>query len=327
MTIELAGFLPASLVTAALEDEPTVGYVSAGLRVGAVAVANGREVELLLDLVDTDASGWRPTVVAGALPDGQGGGSGGILLAEGAARDLGVDVGDTVTLRHPRRTGATTVATVESPVRVTGLHPSPIRARAYLDLADADLLGPTGIVNMVDVEPALGATQDDVTRAVFGQPGVASVVPVSTMLRLYRDLMEEFLGILLLAQLLALLLAFLVAFNSASLAADERAREHATMAAFGVPLRRLLGIEVAESMVLGLIGTIVGLALGIALVAWVVDAKMSEMLPDLAIPLAVAPGTLLAAVGIGVVVVGLAPLLMARRLRRMDLPGTLRLVE
>jgi putative ABC transport system permease protein len=266
-------------------------------------------------------------VIAGALPDGQGGGSGGILLAEGAARALGVEAGDTVILRHPRRTGATTVDTVESPVRVAGLHPSPIRARAYLDLADADLLGLAGIVNLVDVEPAAGASQDDVIRAVFGQPGVAAVVPVAGLLRLYRDLLEEFLGILLLAEVLALLLAFLVAFNSASLATDERAREHATMAAFGVPLRRLLGIEVAESVILGLVGTTIGLVAGIALVAWIVDAKMSEMMPDLAIPLAVAPGTLLAALAIGVFVVGLAPLLMARRLRRMDLPGTLRLVE
>jgi putative ABC transport system permease protein len=327
MTVELAGFLPASLVTAALADEPTVGHVSPGLRVGAIAVANGREVELLLDLVDTGATGWQPSVVAGALPGGQGGGSGGILLAQGAARDLGVGVGDTITLRHPRRTGATTVDTVESPVRVAGLHPSPIRARAYLDLADADLLGLAGIVNMVDIEPAAGASQDEVIRTVFGQPGVAAVVPVAALLRLYRDLMEEFLGILLLAEVLALLLAFLVAFNSASLATDERAREHATMAAFGVPLRRLLGIEVAESMILGLVGTTIGLFAGIALVAWIVDAKMAEMMPDLAIPLAVAPGTLLAALAIGVVVVGLAPLLMARRLRRMDLPGTLRLVE
>ena len=46
-----------------------------------------------------------------------------------------------------------------------------------------------------------------------------------------------------------------------------------------------------------------------------------------ALDFAVTPGTLLAAVAIGVVVVGLAPLLMARRLRRMALPGTLRLVE
>lgn len=59
---------------------------------------------------------------------------------------------------------------------------------------------------------------------------------------------------------MALLLALLVAFNSASIATDERAREHATMLAFGVPVRRILGIEVVESVVLGVAGTMVGLS-------------------------------------------------------------------
>lgn len=180
---------------------------------------------------------------------------------------------------------------------------------------------------MVDVEPAAGATQDDVIRALFGKPGIASVLPVATIERVYRDLMEEFIGILLIAEELALVLAFLVAFNSASLATDERAREHATMLAFGVPVRRLLGIEIAESAILGLVGTLIGVIVGVAVVAWIVGAKMADMMPDLSIPLAVAPGTMTVAFAIGVVVVGLAPLLMTRRLRRMDLPGTLRLVE
>jgi putative ABC transport system permease protein len=54
---------------------------------------------------------------------------------------------------------------------------------------------------------------------------------------------------------------------------------------------------------------------------------MPETMPDLAVGVAVAPVTYVIAVAVGVVVVGLAPLLMARRLRRMNLPGTLRLVE
>ncbi len=328
MTVELAGFLPASLVTAALADEPTVG-----LRLAGPPGRGDRGRERSRGGAAPRPRRHRRRRVAAVGRRRRAAGRAGRRLRRDPPGARGPPATSASTwatrsrLRHPRRTGATTVDTVESPVRVAGLHPSPIRARAYLDLADADLLGLAGIVNLVDVEPAAGASQDDVTRAVFGQPGVAAVVPVAALLRLYRDLMEEFLGILLLAEVLALLLAFLVAFNSASLATDERAREHATMAAFGVPLRRLLGIEVAESVILGLVGTTIGLVAGIALVAWIVDAKMSEMLPDLAIPLAVAPGTLLAALAIGVVVVGLAPLLMARRLRRMDLPGTLRLVE
>jgi putative ABC transport system permease protein len=123
------------------------------------------------------------------------------------------------------------------------------------------------------------------------------------------------------------LLALLVAFNSASIATDERAREHATMLAFGVPVRRILGIEVVESVILGLAGTIVGILIGLGVVTWFMGSVMPQTMPDLAVGVSVAPVTYLSALVVGVVVVGLAPLLMARRLRRMDLPGTLRLVE
>ena len=325
--VTLSGFQPAAAVEAGIATDPTVGSATAGLRVGSEAVANGRSLELLLNLVDARAVGWQPSVVDGVMPDGRGGGPGGILLAEEAARDLGVAVGDEVVLRHPRLAGATTVDTVDTVMRVTGLHPRPIRTVAYLDLADADLLGLDGLVNTIDIEPAAGASQDDVIRAVFDEPGVASAEPVTLIARIYRDLLEEFMGVLAIVEGVALLLALLVAFNSASIATDERAREHATMLAFGVPVRRVLGIEIVESMILGVAGTIVGFAIGIGVIAWFVGVKVPEMMPDLGIAVAVAPGTLASALAVGVVVVGLAPLLMTRRLRRMDLPGTLRLVE
>jgi putative ABC transport system permease protein len=327
MSVELADFMPLASVAEELDGIPAIGSASPGLRLGAVATVDARKVELVLDLVDTSATGWRPVVLAGSLPAGTGDGSGGILLAEGAAAELGVGVGDTVALRHPRRTGPTAVDTVESRVRVVGLHASPIRAQAWMDLRDAELMSLAGVANFVDVEPAAGYTQDDVARALFGRPGVAAAQPVTTLVRIYRSLLEEFTGVLAVSMGLGLLLAFLVAFNSASIATDERAREHATMLAFGVPVTRLLGIEMMESAVLGMAGTSMGLGLGLAAVAWMVEAKMDEMLPDLSIRLAIAPGTVLAAAGVGIVVVGLAPVLMARRLRRMDLPGTLRLVE
>jgi len=327
VTVTLAGFLPAAAVETAIAAEPTVGATAAGLRVGAEATAHGTSLELLLNLIDPRAAGWQPSVVTGAMPDGRGSGPGGILLAEEAARDLGVSVGDEVVLRHPQRTGPTTVDAVETTIRVVGLHPNPIRSVAYLDLADADLLGLEGLVNVVDVEPAAGATQDQVIRAVFNQPGVASVEPITLIVRAYRDLIEELKGFLALVEGMALLLALLVAFNSASIATDERAREHATMLAFGVPVRRILGIEVVESVILGIVGTIVGIVIGLGLVAWFMGTLMPETMPDLEFGVVVEPATLAVAIVLGIVVVGLAPLLMARRLRRMNLPGTLRLVE
>jgi putative ABC transport system permease protein len=143
----------------------------------------------------------------------------------------------------------------------------------------------------------------------------------------YRDLVEEFTDILVLIQGVALLMALLVAFNSASIANDERAREHATMLGFGLPVRRVLGMEVVENVLLGVGGTLVGLAVGVLVLNWIIEVELPNTMPDLGILVSVAPMTVAIAVLVGVVVVGLAPLLMVRRLRRMDLPGTLRLVE
>jgi putative ABC transport system permease protein len=189
------------------------------------------------------------------------------------------------------------------------------------------MLGLAGMVNTVDVEPAAGSTADDVVRAAFGVPGVVAAQPAAQVARVYGDLVEEFIGILAFVEGLALLMALLVAFNSASIATDERAREHATMLAFGVPAWRVIGIEVAESVILGLGGTLAGLAVGVGVLAWFVGDQVPQMMPDLGISIAVAPGTIVAALAVGVIVVGIAPVFMARRLRRMNLPGTLRLVE
>ena len=50
-------------------------------------------------------------------------------------------------------------------------------------------------------------------------------------------------------------------------------------------------------------------------------------MPDMGLDVVVSAGTVLTAVALSVIAVGLAPLLTARRLRRMDIPGTLRVVE
>ena len=56
------------------------------------------------------------------------------MLAEEAANDLGVKVGDTVRMRHPRRSGLVGVTFVDSDFEVTGLHPYPIRNFVYMDI-------------------------------------------------------------------------------------------------------------------------------------------------------------------------------------------------
>ena len=81
----------------------------------------------------------------------------------------------------------------------------------------------------------------------------------------FRSALDAFTGILGVAAAITLLLAFLIAFNATSIATDERAREHATMFAFGLPRRSVVAMGMGENAVIGLLGTVVGVAMGFLL--------------------------------------------------------------
>lgn len=99
------------------------------------------------------------------------------------------------------------------------------------------------------------------------------------------------------------------------------------MFAFGVPPRRALGIAVVESALIGVLATAVGIAAGIGVLSWVIGQLVIEVFPELGVEVIMSAGSIGTAVLVGVVAVALAPLLNAPRLRRMDIPSTLRVVE
>ena len=59
-----------------------------------------------------------------------------------------------------------------------------------------------------------------------------------------------------------LVFALLIAYNATSINADERARERATLFAFGMRPRRALSLEMAEGVLIGLLATAVGVGAG-----------------------------------------------------------------
>jgi putative ABC transport system permease protein len=119
----------------------------------------------------------------------------------------------------------------------------------------------------------------------------------------------------------------LIAYNATSINADERARERATLFAFGLPPRRILGLETAEGLLIGLVGTALGIGAGLLLNRWIITSTMNTTMPDMSLDVVVSAATVLTALTLSVLAVGVAPLLTSRRLRRMDIPGTLRVVE
>jgi putative ABC transport system permease protein len=232
-----------------------------------------------------------------------------------------------VVLRHPVRQGLTGYVLVDSELPVVAAHPHPVRSIAYLDAADAELFNLDGITNTVDVVPAAGATTLDVRRELFTIPGVASAQSVIAATDAVRDAFDQFLEIVQIMVAAVLVLMLMIAFNTAAINLDARAREHATMFAFGVKVRTALRMAVIENLVVGTLATAIGIAGGLGMVWWMTQRLLTETLPEFALNVGLRPGTVAAVVLLGIGAVAAAPLLTVRRMRRMDLPGTLRLVE
>jgi putative ABC transport system permease protein len=147
-----------------------------------------------------------------------------------------------------------------------------------------------------------------------------------TPAKAWEDALAQYTGILRITQLAMVALALLIAFNASSISVDERARENATMFALGVHRRSVLGMNVAESVVIGTLGALLGAVTGYVVV-WVFTSMLPKTLPELGIEPYLAPSTVITLLALGVLAVALAPLLNVRRLRRMDIPATLRVVE
>ena len=319
VAVSLRTLQPASGSTVeSVRTLPGVRSVDAGLLVAATARHDGRSVELLAEVLGPTAP-WTPTVVDGSA-------SGGLVLARKAATDLGVHVGDTISLEHPQAT-PTGLRTVVTPVRVAGLHPNPMRVFAYLDNPTARMFGLTGLTNLLTVVPDQNTSTAAVQRELLGLPAVASAQATRATTAAMRDSLQEFLGILQVAAGITLLLALLIAFNTASIGMDERSREHATMLAFGLPPRTILGMAVTESSIIGALATALGVLGGYLLLGWLNATSVADVLPEIGVTTSLATSTLALALGLGVLTVALAPLLTARKLRRLDIPSTLRVVE
>ncbi len=300
-----------------VEATPGVSQSEAGLALPATARSGAERLGLLVGFVDPGSPIWRPQLARGDLSPA------GIVLAEKAAEDLGVGLGDTIELDYsrPGRGGA------RVSVPVSGIAEGPIRALAYMDRARQGTLGLGGLANQVTLVPAARTPAVAVQRHLFGEPGIASVRQATDSAEALKRTVDSFSAAIQMVVAITLALGLLVAFTSASTSIDERRREYATLFAFGLPVHRGLSLAVAESLAIGVLGTLIGLGVGFALAGWIVTGLLAETMPDLGFQLTLTAASVTTTFAVGVGAVALAPLLTARRLRRMDLPSTLRVME
>ena len=196
-----------------------------------------------------------------------------------------------------------------------------------MDLDDASQYGLDGAVNVVQAYPTDDASRPEVQRAVFGLAGVTSSQPVARISEAIDEALDTFLSFLFVTAAAVVTLALLIAFNATRITVEERQREHATMRAFGLPVRTVIGVVVKESVIIGIVATGIGIGGGFIFLRWMLASLASTTLPDVGIDADISPTTIGVAAIVGIVAVAAAPLFLARRLQRMNLPDTLRVME
>ncbi|MCE2456951.1 MAG: FtsX-like permease family protein [Dehalococcoidia bacterium] len=304
-------------------DSPSAGSTETLFRTGGLLSHGEEAFEVLVEFIDYESDLWLPTIVDGSF-DASGPG---VVIAEKAAEDLGVGPGDTVTLSHPTVSSDGVFSLAQSELEVVGLHANPLRIGTFVDCRHCGSLGVADMTNVVLAMPAPGVEVDTLKQEMFGRPGVASVQKATASSEVFQDQFEQYTGILGFILAFVVLLALLIAYNTASINMDERRREHATMLAYGLPARTILGMAMTESAVLGLIATAFGMVGGYLMLQWVANVLMPNAFPDLGLQIVFNPASLVTVIALSVIAVAVAPVFTIFRLRKTDIPSTLRVME
>jgi putative ABC transport system permease protein len=342
LTVNLTTFYPTdhpqveNIAALTTEDgRPLFAEVEKGLllagRLRADGSAADEAIVTTLEYFDPDSPIWTPQLIAGELHHaGQQAASQetiSLIISQKMAEDWGLAVGDTAVLEHPRREGLMGVNLVESRATITGIHDNPIRGLSYVDRTQEPFTGLEIATNILTAIPHTGIEPQLARRILFAQPGVASVQPVAEIVNVFDEALELLTAMLRVIQGVVVLLAFLIAYNATSINIDDRKREIATMFAFGLRPRTVLWVQMGENLLLGTAGTAIGLALGYLMLHQFMATRMESMFENLGLVVSVAPLTMVLIVLLGAGVVALTPLVNFRRLQRINIPNTLRVME
>jgi putative ABC transport system permease protein len=309
-------FYPADDMVEVMRGLSTVEDAQAALMLGGTL---NDDLTVLLEFYDMEKAAWRPELLEGQL-------MGGIVISQKAADDLGVAIGDTVALRHPQRQGVFSFTFVETPITVVGIHNNPIRAFSYMDMSEAEsLLGVADVTNMMILIPNDGLIA--LKQQVFQQSGVTSVQSMREVAEGYDSILEIFVVMFVFLNAIVFVIAFLLAFNTTSINVDERVREIATMFAFGLPVRTATFMQMLENFIIGIGSIILGSILGWWVLQQMLIARLEEQLADLQMLVSVSPQTVVSIIVIGLLAVTITPIFSIRKMRRMDIPSQLRVME
>ncbi|MBU5405883.1 ABC transporter permease [Paraeggerthella hongkongensis] len=194
----------------------------------------------------------------------------GLLLAEKLAGELGVSVGDTVTLTEQDAIGNATNTSYEA--TVTGVVENYVYNYAFM--------GPKLYERLTGEAPAFStvltiastdsSARADLVETLQATDGVKTVASNDETIDAYHDMLSSVNMIVVVLVVAAAALAFIVLYNLTNINITERMREIATLKVLGFTPREMNAYIFRETFLLAAIGCAVGLVLGVWMEGFVV---------------------------------------------------------
>lgn len=220
------------------------------------------ELDSMIHLVDVDSK--QPV----SLPED------GICLTDKAAELLGVKQGDTVTLADINNKEVTFKVSyvVENYVS----HYIYLSQEAYETLYEKPY--ETNVL-LVQINGELSLEQEDsLAKSLIEQNEVTTVNRISTMIKSMDDTLKSLNYVVLVLIISAGLLAFVVLYNLSNVNIGERIRELATIKVLGFYDKEVYSYVTRETVILTLIGLLLGLVGGYFLSYFIIDTCETNML-------------------------------------------------
>jgi putative ABC transport system permease protein len=242
---------------------------------------------------------------------------GAVVMAARTARQLGVRVGEPLTLDIG---GVRHAATLISLIR--GRRPGDATL-ILSDIAQAqDWLGMAGRLTRIDVRMPPGAAGRNALAQLRRElPAGAQLEPTAGQTRQTLDMTSAFSTNLTAMSLLALLVSALLIYGTVSFTVVQRRRSIAILRALGATRREVLTIVLTEACVLGAAGAGLGVLLGLAVGHGLVRL-VSRTVNDLYYVVAVQRVTLPAGTVIEALAAGLGTALVASLLPALEVAGS-----
>ena len=197
----------------------------------------------------------------------------GVLLTDKAAQLLGVEAGDTITLKDTDEN--------ETNVKVTNIVENYVYHYIYMSKSMYEnLYGKSFDSNVILTKDFNldNETEDNFVKALMNMPEVASVTRISTAMNMMNDTMKSLNYVVVILIVSAGLLAFVVLYNLSNVNISERIRELATIKVLGFYDKEVYLYITRETIILTAIGLVLGLVAGYFLDFFILETCEINML-------------------------------------------------